>query len=617
VVPRQEWRRGLAASAWTAALALLAVSFASISANAEPVHIRLRGAARIEAQGVRGDGGDLIVRGTLTDDAGAPLAAAALAISIARGSSPAVQVVVPGGGGARGCGADSHAPRVLSDGVHLATDGGGRFCIRVSVPVDTYIAHIAYAGDGYVDSGAADVQVDLSRRTCTLAFTPPPRVILLDATSISLVASATFEGETVGTAGAGLALTLRSERGAAPIATATTDVTGHARFKLSPSLLGPVGRGELRLEFAGNGDAPAALRVVEIERRAEVELDVPEGHPDAQGARLPAGSPEEGVSFVVEAHATGGEVQSGSVEARIGVAVVGAAPVESGKADLLVTFGLPESVGASGEIAITLRYVPSAPWYVATGESTWRLPVRGRSPLRQGWVLLGALAVAGWFIIARAQRAKAMAKAPPRPRVSVARGEAKLDVVRLARNPGDGWKGRVTDADDATGVTGARVQIERPAFGRAEVLGTALTDEEGRFTLMGGETRPGDELAVEASLHVPLRRPLPHAGELDVQLVQRKRAMLGRLVTWAKLRGRPFDARPEPTPGHVRRAAGEDFALARWADAVERAAFAGEPVDARVEAEVDRLAPGSTAPAPEARPIIDRRALANPTKPNR
>ncbi len=149
------------------------------------------------------------------------------------------------------------------------------------------------------------------------------------------------------------------------------------------------------------------------------------------------------------------------------------------------------------------------------------------------------------------------------------------------------------------------------------MIGSALTDDQGRFALTGAETRPGDELGIEAPLHVPLRRPLPHAGELDAQLVQRKRAMLGRLVAWARLRGRPFDARPEPTPGHVRRAAGEDFGLARWADAVERAAFAGEPVDARVEAEVDRLAPNANAPAPEARPIVDRKALANPTKPNR
>jgi hypothetical protein len=53
----------------------------------------------------------------------------------------------------------------------------------------------------------------------------------------------------------------------------------------------------------------------------------------------------------------------------------------------------------------------------------------------------------------------------------------------------------------------------------------------------------------------------------------------------------PFDARPEATPGHVRRAAGAEFAVARWADAVERAAYGGQSVDAAAQAEIDRLAP--------------------------
>jgi hypothetical protein len=212
-----------------------------------------------------------------------------------------------------------------------------------------------------------------------------------------------------------------------------------------------------------------------------------------------------------------------------------------------------------------------------------------------------------------------MAVILPRPNVP-SRGEAKLDVVRAA-GANDGWKGRVTDADDGSGIAAARVQLERPAFGRADVLASVVADAEGRFVLPPTERRLGDELAIEAPLHVALRRPLPPPGELDAQLVQRKRALVGRLVAWARLRGRPFDARPEPTPGHVRRAAGGEFEVARWAEAVERAAFACEPVDAHVEADIDRLAPGhAPKPAAEPRPArldVNRRALANPTKPNR
>jgi hypothetical protein len=172
----------------------------------------------------------------------------------------------------------------------------------------------------------------------------------------------------------------------------------------------------------------------------------------------------------------------------------------------------------------------------------------------------------------------------------------------------------VLDADDGSPVVAARVSIERPAFGRADVLGTVVVDDDARFELPRVESKPGDVLTIDAPLHVSLRRPLPKPGELDAQLVLRKRALLARLVAWAKLRGRPFDSRPEPTPGHVRRAAGDDYAVARWASAVERAAYAGDEVDARVEAEVDKLAP-SAEPANAKKNDADPRALANPTKP--
>ena len=78
--------------------------------------------------------------------------------------------------------------------------------------------------------------------------------------------------------------------------------------------------------------------------------------------------------------------------------------------------------------------------------------------------------------------------------------------------------------------------------------------------------------------------------ELRIALVTRKRKLLERLVAWARRMGSPYDARPEPTPGHVRRAA-KDGQVAGWAAAVEQAAFGGGDVDERVELEVSALAP--------------------------
>ncbi len=297
--------------------------------------------------------------------------------------------------------------------------------------------------------------------------------------------------------------------------------------------------------------------------------------------------------------------------------VVGAASVESGVAKVVAAFVLADAMGAARDVPIALRYVPSAPWYEAGSDTLVSLPVRARSPIHQWPLVLVGLALVAWFVTSRAaiqMRARALLAPPARGPKRGAPGEAKLDLVRPAR-AGEGWRGRVIDADDGSPIAAARVQIERPAFGRAEIVGTTVSDEDGRFALSGAVPRTGDSLVLEAPLHVTLRRALPPPGELDAQLVLRKRALLGRLVGWAKTRGRPFDARPEPTPGHVRRAAGDDLRVARWAEAVERAAYAGGPVDARAEEDVNQLAPAPVGEAPKGA-APDARALANPTKAN-
>jgi hypothetical protein len=49
-------------------------------------------------------------------------------------------------------------------------------------------------------------------------------------------------------------------------------------------------------------------------------------------------------------------------------------------------------------------------------------------------------------------------------------------------------------------------------------------------------------------------------------------------------------------------AANVNASIQAWADAVERAAYGGEPIDARRESEVDGLAPPDAATGPDSRP---------------
>ncbi len=594
-----------------AALAAFA-TFVARGAAAAPTRIRLRGSAHIDAHGARSEGEELVLRGVLQDDAAAPLPREPIMLSVARASAPG-QVVTLGDGARapRSCAPGGHDVRP-AEGSALAvtTDDAGRFCVRVPLAVDRYVAHVVWGGSTLVDGAKVDVPIDMSRRALTLRFEPEPRIVWVSAdgarrgvppTSVEAVAMIEDDGAT--TPGAGLALALTNERGAL-LASGHAGATGHVRFAIDPTAAGPAGRGELRVSFAGNADTASTTHVSEIERHVRVELALaqPESGAGTEPDRLAPGSPDEGVAFVVAVRSPSGDVPNGSVEARVGTMLVGAANVERGRASVVVTFAA-EARGsappaAGNDVPIVLRYAPVAPWYEPGDELTVTLPVRGPSPWRQAPLVLAGLAVIAWFVVGRAPRKAEPASTARRPK-PISRGEAKVEIVRLAKDPRTGWSGRIVDAHDAEPVQDARITITRPAFGSAEVVAEALSGADGRFEL-GADARAvaGDELVVTAPLHATLRRPAPPSGELDVALVLRKRALLARLVAWARQRGRPFDTRPEPTPGHVRRQAGNDFNLARWADAVERAAFGGDAVDAGVEEEIDRIAPGASPASP-------------------
>ena len=116
---------------------------------------------------------------------------------------------------------------------------------------------------------------------------------------------------------------------------------------------------------------------------------------------------------------------------------------------------------------------------------------------------------------------------------------------------------------------------------------------DGAFVVKGTWHRDA-RLVVDATAYTRYERPLPAASVLSIAIVTRRRALLDRLVRWARQHGSPFDATPEPTPGHVRRAARraklED--IEAWAEQVERAAFGPLPLTDADEQEVRNAEPG-------------------------
>ena len=555
-------------------------------ASAEGLRIRVKGSAKILARAAR-DQGDLILSGALSDDAGQPLAGEAVVIHVARESDPHDASEAAALRVARGCdraadrpptayGVRTQGPADAPD-VVTVTDEAGRFCFRAHLAPDRHRAHLSWKGSNLVDASAIDLSFDLSRQAVVLHFDPAPRIISLDEPSLAIDATAILDDDSAPRAAPGLLLSLATEKG--EVAKATTDQSGRAHYSVTTNALGAPGRGELKVSFAGNGDTAFTSNTVDVERHVKVTL----GMATLDSPQVPEG----GIAFPVVVASAAGPVAEGSVEARIGDAVVGAAPVENGVARLTLTFSSPEK-----EANVRIRYVPASPWYEPLGETTVRVAIRGPSLWTKAPILAAGLAVLIFFLIGRVSSRQQKPEPAPVKEADPKDGRARVDVVRPAARGERGWRGTIVDAHEGFPLGGVRIWIERGTFDGRRILAEALTDPHGRFVLDGAfEPTGGEQILSEGALYTRLGQALPEAGELSIALVLRKRALLQRMVAWAKRRGDPFDAKPEPTPGHVRRAAVGDPDAAKWADAVEKAVFGHGQVDAQTEAEIDRIAP--------------------------
>jgi hypothetical protein len=584
--------------------------FATVAGNgsAAPSRLALRGTARIDAHAARSHG-KIVLRGTVTDDRGAPAPGVRVAVALTREGRGALSLAAFGSGAPAACGdvgPATQAPILEGpDRIVLPTDAAARFCVLLTVPTDRYIAHLEARTSGLIDGARIDLPVDLALATVTLRFDAdhPTLSLSLDDATATVHALATTEDDGVAAPADRLPLNLTNEAGAA-LGDATTDPSGRATFVVPSARLGPAGKGELRVAFAGSAESGATSYETEVERRTHVQIEAP----DATLGTLPVGSPETGIALRVVARATclsrgctGSP--SGTVEVRLGdpsdpaSAIVAAAPLERGEAHVLAMF---EPAEAQTQAVLSLRYLPDAPWFQPLPPVSLVQPVRPPSPWNRIALAAASLLVVAWLGVGR------LSQVPRGDRWRLLRrrvagdGPMPIEVVRADPSHKGRWTGRVLDAHEGVPLPAMRLVIERPGFQSAVIVAETASDAGGSFVLVAGDALPGDRLVVGGPRHARVRMPMPPCGEFHVSLVARKRALLERLVTWARHRGRPFDARPDPTPGHVRRAAriaeGGEAGIQEWAEAVERAAYGGGPIDADAEAEVDRLAPKGAAP---------------------
>ncbi|MBK9265572.1 MAG: carboxypeptidase regulatory-like domain-containing protein [Polyangiaceae bacterium] len=567
-----------------ALLVMLVSSWASAQASkpAGAVRIQVRGGAQIGATATI-EGSATIVRGHLMDDAGAVLGGVPITLQvIAPDGSPGAPLPLPSpcDSAAR---RERRTPRIASaDKYEVRTDDHGEFCIRAEGTFGKASLKLRFDGDPLHDATESAISFDSNRASVAhtlLRFEPPPDVIDLERPSVSLTASlrvdraASQRSTSSVVRREGLVVVLEDERGER-IAEQSTGGDGRVRFELPTKAFAGPGAGELRLRFDGTTVLAKATASQPIVRRADVALSL--SHP------VDVGDPDDGVPIDVDVKTLRGPVTGGVVEALRGDESVGAGEVRDGVARVIASF----SFERAGTVPLKLRYVPSAPFFRAGKSLDIEISVRGPGMAKQIAIALVVLAVTAWIVIGwRRAPMRAVPNADD-GKTPVPTGRAGVDVVRAEAGQ-TSYSGTVIDAHDATPIAAARLVVIAPAFQGDGVVSRATSNERGEFVLDASH-RSDARLVIEAPAHTKHEQALPLPGVLRIALVTRRRTLLERLVRWAQRTGAPFDAQPEPTPGHVRRAAfrAQDDEVEQWARGVETAAYGPAMVDEQLESQL-------------------------------
>lgn len=557
-------------------------SSAAGAPSASPV-IQVRGAVRVNATASAVDG-SVVVTGSVVDDTGRPVGGATLELR-AFAADGGVVLLPP-------LGPCASQPTTTPGGQlpgsrasqSLGSDTSGRFCVTLAAERAANVTLGFTDPRGLFDASEARIAIDRARRGVELRLAPTTAAFELERETQRVQVSTHVIAAAPGIEPPlPLALYLATAKGETLVAQGACPVDGATELDVPSSKLAQPGPLDLVLRFAGT----SSLQPAEARRRvlatARVRLEL---------SRKPAAAdPTDGIPLDVALGSAVGAVTDGSVEARLLGQTVGMGRVERGAARLVAQF--PRR-GDHAELE--LRYLPLEPWWRPSEPVTVKVDLLSRARwVSLGWVsALGAIAawlVWGWRRPERAPDARPAAQ----PRAPVAG-------VHLVKREDDqtGWRGVVRDAHDGSPIPRAAVALLSQSPER-RLLGRAITDEDGSFAL-DGALDAGLELSVSAPLHSDFSCRVPPHGELRVDLVSRRRFLVGRLVRWAEHRG-PFGrGRAEPTPGDVKRygrKARRDEVVA-WASAVEAAAFGPEPVDEALERDVNRREPPE-GPNPEAR----------------
>lgn len=549
---------------------LLPLLLASDALGVEPpVRVMIQAQPRFERTSASfAESGAIDVSAVLVGDTGAPLAGADVGLAT-RGAerAPSFSACAPP--------AAQSSPRRGT----VQTDGEGRLCVRVSGAPPSGRVVLRFAGDDLHLPAAAEVGLQPAPPLPTLSFESPSLELDLDqpALRVRLGLSTPPGADPIPP----LEVELHDAGRVIPLSASEWSRSGATlSFTLDPSQLGSPGPARLVARLAGPGRAAGAEAIAL--RVATVRL----------GARVLA----DGAELEVWTETRAGSLPGGWVEATTadGGEAIASAPFTGGGARL--------ALAGDHEGALLLHYRSDDPWWLPGAPLQVALtPSPPSAPRRWPWLAL--LAPIGYVCLRSLQRpAQRKVTRPPLP--TPRRAELVVDTAMAPA----GWSGSITDAHDGQPIAGAIVQLLLPSFRDGDSTAPAATsDARGEFELpaLHDPLPEGARLRIWAPLHSEVERPLPPYGRVSVAMTSRRRAVLRRLVRWARSLGAPWLRGGEPTPGEIAELAARrgDPRTARWAEGVQAAAYGQVPVDEAVEARLRASEP----PWPQAAPRADRR----------
>lgn len=568
------------------ALALFVSGALSPTITHAHLPVQVRGGSRLDADvQLASSGSTAVVRGSLRDELGGPLAAMNLRVELAGSTAVPAPLKV------EAC--SHHAVGVVTDPGVIDTKEDGQFCASIPLAQLPTGARLRIAFEGstnYVgtsqtlfledlriglklEMASSHLRIDLDRTAWAFTATLSPLTpeVIQDPAPLPLELSLLD----VENAKAEPRILQRTQMRVS-VPTPITVLTGSLR---SP------GPGHIRFTFAGSSKYKPFSRDLPIERTASVRVRA--GY---WSGRVTAGAR---IAAEIRTDSAVGPPPSGFVEV---LAFGGGSRLFPISPDGSANISVP-TPRRQGHSVVSIRFQSSARGW--SSAPALQLPIEVVAPSKWipvGWAAL-ALLVFVWFAWSR-RRVEVVARVTNPPLVP--KPYARIEVLEAAEDAHAGWSGVIVDAHDGVLIGGAAVELRLPAFGGEQTLFSTASDSSGEFAIpaQATERQASLRLEIHARGYAKLGLQLPSPGRVKIFVISVRRAVLERFVSWTKRRGPPYVSGVEPTPdwvANVAQAKGQSE-VKDWAKAVAEAAFGQHaPADTDVP---ELLPPAGTIGAP-------------------